>query len=99
MIGDYKKQIISALIVVFVGLALPGIVMLHNAYADDRYIQKAESIRFQIQQVDNALFEIDQEIAFSETDKDRAKWQARRQYYLREKAKLKELLEAGRTAS
>lgn len=92
--ASYKKVIIGGLI----GLVLTGsgtfTVFIHNAYADGRYVQKTDDLRQQIQQIDNALFEIDQEISFSATDTERAKWQARRAYYLRQKDALKEKLNA-----
>lgn len=97
----YKKTVITALIGVFVAGVVPGTVWIHNAYADNRYVQKAESLREQIQQIDNALFEIDQEISFSETDQERRKWQARKAYYLRQKEALKEKLatQSGNTSA
>lgn len=90
----YKKVIIGAII----GLILTGsgtfTVFIHNAYADGRYVQKTDDLRQQIQHIDNALFEIDQEISFSATDQERAKWQARKAYYLRQKEALQEKLSA-----
>ncbi len=91
---NYKKSIIGAII----GLVLTGsgtfTVFIHNAYADGRYVQKVDDLRAQINQIDHALFEIDQEISFAETAKERAKWKARKDYYLREKEALKEKLNA-----
>ena len=90
----YKKTIIS----VIIGIVLTGTgsstVFIHNAYADNRYVQKTDDLRQQIQQIDNALFEIDQEISFAETDQDKRKWEARKAYYKRQKEAIKEKLKA-----
>ena len=88
----YKTQIIGAVIGVMIAGGIPGTIWLHNAYADERYIQQDDSLRMQIQQIDNALFEIDQEVVFAEDDQERAKWQARKEYYQRQKEALRELL-------
>ena len=89
---SYKKVIITAVI----GILLTGsgtfTVFIHNAYADGRYVQKTDNFRMQIQQIDNALFEIDQEISFAIDDRARRKWIARKAYYLRLKEALKEQL-------
>lgn len=89
----YKKVIITALIGVGVTGGIPGTVWVHNAYADGRYVQQVDSLRQQVQQIDNALFEIDQEISFATTDGERRKWQARKAYYERQKEALLEKLE------
>ena len=90
----YKRLVITAII----GVVLTGsgtfTVFIHNAYADGRYVQKTDNLRQQIQQIDNALFEIDQEISFANTDADRRKWIARKEYYLRLKEALQEKLRA-----
>ncbi len=92
--ASYKKVIITALI----GLVLTGsgtfTVFIHNAYADGRYVQKTDDLRQSINDIDHALFEIDQEISFAETPKEQRKWKARHAYYLREKEKLQEKLKA-----
>ena len=89
---SYKRIIISAVI----GIVLTGsgtfTVFIHNAYADGRYVQKTDNLRMQIQYIDNALFEIDQEISFAIDDRARRKWIARQAYYLRLKEALKEQL-------
>lgn len=89
---SYKRIIISAVI----GIVLTGsgtfTVFIHNAYADGRYVQKTDNFRMQIQYIDNALFEIDQEISFAIDDRARRKWIARQAYYLRLKEALKEQL-------
>ena len=89
---SYKRIILSAVI----GIVLTGsgtfTVFIHNAYADGRYVQKTNNFRQQIQQIDNALFEIDQEISFAIDERARRKWVARKAYYLRLKEALKEQL-------
>ena len=94
----YKKTITSTIIALVIAGSGTAVTWIHNAYADDRYVQRGEheveDLRSQIQQIDNALFEIDQEISFSETDQARRKWQARKAYYIRQKEALKEKLAA-----
>jgi len=85
----YKKSIVGGIITVILATGIPTIVWFHNAYADDRYVQKKEDIRNQIQQIDHALFEIDQEISFATNPRDKAKYEARRAYYKRQKEALR----------
>lgn len=87
-----RNKIIGAVVTAFVVGAVPSSIYLHNAWGDDRYVMKADDIRDQIRMIDYSLFEIDQEISFSDTDKDRAKWQARKNFYQREKDALAQLL-------
>jgi len=89
-----RTIIIRAIVGVAVASMIPGTVWIHNSYADNRYVQQTESLRQQIQQIDNALFEIDQEILFATNGQDKAKWTARKQYYERQKAALLEQLKA-----
>lgn len=89
---DHKNKVIGAVISVAIAGCVPSSVWIHNAYADARYVQQSDSLRARIQQIDNALFEIDQEIMFAPTDQERAKWQARKAYYERQKAALLEQL-------
>jgi hypothetical protein len=88
----YKKAIITAVIGLLVVSAVPSTIYVHDAWGDERYVMKAQDLRDQINSIDHALFEIDQEISFADTDKDRAKWTARKNYYLREKRALEERL-------
>lgn len=90
----HKKVITSTLIGMFLTGAIPATVFIHNAYADARYVQKVDDLRQQIQQIDNALFEIDQEISFATTEVERRKWRARKAYYERQKAALVEKLKS-----
>lgn len=99
MWNQYKVTIISTLIGAFVLGALPASLWLHNAYADARYVQQTEleaykeqrrraDILEQIEQIDHALFEVGQEVAFAEDEQTKAKWQARKEYYERAKQQL-----------
>ena len=88
----YKGQIIGAIIVLVMGSAIPTTIWIHNAYADDRYVQKKEVLRVQIQNIDDSLFEIEQEISFAKDQQDKAKYVARKAYYENKKEALKEIL-------
>jgi len=92
MANGLRNKILTAVFAVFIAGAIPGSIYLHNAWGDDRYVTKVDDIRDQIKAIDHSLFEIDQEISFSDTDKDRAKWEARKNYYLREKEALSQKL-------
>ena len=89
---QHKTMILSAIVGVMVTSSIPTVVWIHNAYADDRYVQKKEVLRMQIQNIDNALFEIDQEISFAPDVQVKAKYVARKEYYNRQKEALKEIL-------
>jgi len=78
---DHKVAILSAIIGVSVTGGIPTIVWVHNAYADDRYVQKTEQIRAEIRNIDNSLFEINQEISFAPDPRVKAKYEARKEYY------------------
>jgi hypothetical protein len=87
------KNAVPAAIVLIVTALVPSILWLHNAYADDRYLLKEDSLRLQINQIDNKLFEISQEIIFAETEAEADKAQSMEGYYEREKEALQELLD------
>lgn len=95
---QYKKAIITAIIGVIIAGGIPTTMYIHNAWGDDRYVQKTQDLRDQIQAIDNAMFEIDQEISFSTDPRDKAKWEARMKYYERQKEALAERLKAQNTA-
>ena len=90
----YKGRIISSIIAVAIAGAVPTSFYLHNAWGDDRYVQKAEDLRGAIQAIDDALFEVNQEISFAETDREKAKFVARKAYYENRKEALKEKLKS-----
>ena len=90
----YRKQITNTLIALILAGLIPSTIWIHNAYADGRYVQQTDSLRDRIQQIDNVLFEIDQEILFAESEKAKSKWQARKQYYERQKQALIEKLKS-----
>ena len=91
---QYKGKIIGSIIALSVAGALPGVVLVHDVYADNRYVMKSEDLRSQIQAIDNALFEVSQEISFSDSDQDRRKYVARKEYYENLKEALKERLKS-----
>ena len=91
---QYKAKIIGSIIALVIAGTIPGSIYMHNAWGDDRYVQKAEDLRGQIQAIDNALFEVNQEISFSETEKDKRKYIARKAYYENLKDALKEELKS-----
>ena len=90
--NSLRNKIITAVIAVMIAGTIPSSIWLHNAWGDDRYVLKIEDIRSQILAIDHALFETDQELLFAETDQDKAKWQARINYYLRQKEALTQRL-------
>ena len=91
---EYRKSFITSIVGVIAVAVIPGIVVLHDAYADDRYVLQSKDIRNQIQAIDNALFEVNQEISFAETERDKRKYIARKEYYQNLKEALKEELSA-----
>ncbi len=92
MSNGLRNKIITAVITVLIASAIPSSIYLHNAWGDDRYVMKADDIRDQIRMIDYALFEADQELSFAKTDEEKAKFQARKNFYLREKEALTQLL-------
>ena len=91
---QYKGKIIGSIIALIVASAIPTSIYLHNAWGDDRYVQKVEDLRSDIQAIDDALFEVDQEISFAATDSEKAKFIARKAYYENRKEALKEKLKS-----
>lgn len=85
---QYKKTLIGAVIGFVVVSVIPGTLWLHDSYADDRYVKHDQLTDRQIEQLDHKLFDIGQEILFAETEQQKAKWEANKEYYEREKAKL-----------
>ena len=68
------------------------VLLLHNAWGDERYILRAESIRQEISRIDTQITVIDQEILFAEDEREKAKFEAIRSIYQREKEALREKL-------
>ena len=91
---QYKGKIIGTIITILVAGAVPTSTYLHSAWGDDRYISQTKDLRNQIQAIDNALFEVNQEISFAETDREKRKYIARKEYYVNLKEALKEELRA-----
>ena len=94
MFIQYKKVFLTAIAGLIVASAIPLISFAHASWGDARYQDKAESIRQEIRQIDSALFEISQEISFSDNDREKSKWTARQDYYENIKEALKERLES-----
>ena len=84
----YRRQFMAAAITVSVGITFPLLLWMHNAYADARYVSHPEAILAEIRQIDNALFEADQEISFAVTIEEKAKFIAREAHYKRQKQAL-----------
>ena len=91
---QYKAKIVGSIIALAIAGTIPGSIYMHNAWGDDRYVQKVEDLRGQIQAIDNSLFEVNQEISFAETEKDKRKYIARKAYYENLKDALKEELKS-----
>ena len=90
----YKGKIIGSVIALVIAGTFPASAYLHNAWGDDRYVEKAEELRSSIQAIDDALFEVNQEISFAESGKEKAKFIARKAYYENRKEALKEKLKS-----
>ncbi len=89
----YKRAIVTTIVGLCIAGAVPSTKYMHNAWGDDRYVGHLQDLRDQIQAIDNALFEIDQEISFATDNTARSKWTARKNYYQRQKDALKERLQ------
>lgn len=104
--AQYGNKIIGTVLTLLIAGAVTFMTDLHNAWGDDRYLKKQEydreeliddieDLREKIRLIDNALFEIDQEIALAEGPQ-KAKWITRRNFYERQKAAFMERLQAMR---
>lgn len=83
-----KKSAVRTGIASLSGVAVFIILLLHNAWGDERYELKEEAIQKQIHRIDTELTIIDQEIIFAESDKQKAKFIAIKAIYQREKESL-----------
>ena len=81
----YRKAIISGLITACIAGGVPGLVWLHNAYADDRYVKQDEAIQSEIRQYNAKIYECQQEADLAKTQEERSKWLTRKLYYENEK--------------
>lgn len=92
MTPTIRKKIVNSL----VGLATTGavfvVLLLHNAWGDDRYQLKEEAIRTEISRLDTQLTIIDQEILFAETERQKQKFESMKAIFEREKEALREKL-------
>ena len=91
-IRTYKKTFITTLI----GFAVPFLIFmsifLHEAWGDNRYVQKEESIRQDIEDLDMQLTVVDQEIIFAMDEHQKDKFIAIKAIYQRKKDALREKL-------
>ena len=77
----------------FSAVAVFIILLLHNAWGDERYVLRAEAIRQEIARIDTQITVIDQEIIFAEGEREKAKFEAIKSIYEREKEALREKLQ------
>jgi hypothetical protein len=92
----YKKTVITSIIGVFVVGVIPGISWLHVAWADGRYVQQNAVVLKQMSDINDTLFEIDQDIVEAASKEDptlKAKLKARKEYYERKKDELEKELD------
>ena len=89
----YKKTVITAGISFFIPFLVFMSIFLHNAWGDQRYVQKEESIRQNIEALDMQLTIVDQEILFASDAREKDKFEAIKAIYKRKKEALRDLLE------
>ncbi len=85
-----KRNIVRAIVGFLSSFAIMVILVLHNAWGDDRYVLKADAIKKEIKVIDRELGLLDQEILFSETEREKAKFIAMKAIYERDKEALRE---------
>ena len=88
-----RKNVVRGISAVFGMFGVSIILLLHNAWGDDRYELKAEAIVKEIARIDTELTVLDQEIIFAENDRERQKYEAIKAIYEREKEALSRKLE------
>lgn len=93
MNGSLKKTLVNTLIASASAGLLFVILLLHNAWGDDRYELKKQAIRTEIARIDTELTLLDQEIIFAENDREKQKFQAFKSVYERTKEALREKLQ------
>ena len=93
MNGALRKKIINSLMMSVGAGILFVILLLHNAWGDDRYQLREEAIRSEIARLDTELTVIDQEILFADNEREKQKFQAIKSIYQREKEALREKLQ------
>ena len=89
----YKKIVITAGISFFIPFLVFMSIFLHEAWGDNRYVQKEESIRQNIEALDMQLTIVDQEILFASDERQEAKFIVINAIYERKKQSLRDLLE------
>lgn len=93
MNGALKKKLVNSLLMSLGAGILFVILLLHNAWGDDRYQLREEAIRSEIARLDTELTVIDQEILFADNDRQKQKFHAIKSIYQREKEALREKLQ------
>lgn len=93
MTGPSRKNLIRSITTVVSMFGVWIILIMHNTWGDERYVQKPDAIRQEISRIDTELTVIDQEILFAETDRQKAKFIAIRAIFEREKEALARQLE------
>ena len=89
----YKKIVITAGISFFIPFLIFMSIFLHEAWGDNRYVQKEESIRQNIEALDMQLTIVDQEILFASDAREKDKFEAIKAIYKRKKEARRDLLE------
>lgn len=90
MNGATKKTIVRTITGGLGAITVFIILLLHNAWGDDRYELKDDAIRKEIRRLDTQLTVVDQEIIFAESDRQKAKFEAIKAIYEREKQALRD---------
>jgi low affinity Fe/Cu permease len=92
MIESTKKTIVRTITGSMSAITVFIVLLLHNAWGDDRYELRSEAIEKEIRRIDTQLTIDDQEILFAESDKQKAKFIAIKAIHQREKEALREKL-------
>lgn len=83
-----RKNMIRSITTVVGMFGVSVILILHNTWGDERYVQKPDAIRQEISRIDTELTVLDQEIIFAETARAKQKFEAIKAIYEREKEAL-----------
>lgn len=89
MTAKQKQAIIRAFVTSVASVAVFVVLLLHNAWGDERYELKHDAIRKEIRRIDTQLAIKDTEILFSESDREKEKLKAIKAVYERDKDALK----------
>ena len=94
MNGSLKKTLVNALIVSAGAGLLFIILLLHNAWGDNRYQRTEKAVLSQISSIDMQLSVIGIEILFAETNQDKEKFEAMKAIFDRKKVALQQELQS-----